>query len=143
MLKVTQSVHTPVSNETGLLKRKWKSIRFLLAKRAFESKLESILTAVAGHEENSLAAGNQQYQLLHAEADSLCKDFADRWDLKVELVKARIAGLTRLERLSAPTQTLNYARLACLGVIAMPLFLFLLGAMAGLVNVGFHLVGGR
>jgi len=143
MSEATQSTRIPVSIETGFLKRKWKSILFFFDKHAFEAKLEGILGAVAGHEGNSLPAGDQQYQLLSTEADSLCTEFANRWGLDVELLKARIAGLSKLERLSAPPQTMNYARLAWLGMLAIPVLCFLVGAVAGLVSVGFHFVGGR
>jgi hypothetical protein len=143
MSEITQSTNTPAASETGFLNRKWKAIRFFFAKRAFESKLEGILRAAAGHEGNSLPAGNSQYQLLSNEADSLCEEFANRWGLDIDLLKARIAGLAKLERLSVPPQTMDYARLACFGMVAIPLALFLIGAMAGLVSVGFHLVGGR
>jgi hypothetical protein len=143
MSEITQSTNTPASMETGFLNRKWKLILFFFAKRAFESKLEGILRAAVGHEGNSLPAGNPQYQLLSNEADSLCTEFANRWGLDVDLLKARIAGLAKLERLSVPPQTMNYARLACFGTLAIPLALFLIGVMAGLVSVGFHLVGGR
>jgi hypothetical protein len=143
MSEITQSTNAPVSMETGFLNRKWKSIRFFFAKHAFESKLEGILRAAAGHEGNSLPVGNSQYQLLSTEADSLCMEFADRWDLDVDLLRARIPGLAKLAGLSVPPPTTNYARLACFGMVAVPLTLFLMGAMAGLVSVGFHLVGGR
>jgi len=143
MSEITQSANAPVSIETGFLNRNWKSIRFFFEKRAFESKLEGILRAAAGHEGNSLPAGDHHYQLLSAEADSLCTEFADRWGLDVDLLRARIPGLAKLAGLSVPPPTKNYARLACFGMVAIPLALFLIGAMAGLVNVAFHLVGGR
>ena len=144
MSEATQSTRIPVSIETGFLKRKWKSILFFFfEKHAFESKLEGILGAAVGHEGNSSPPGNQQYHLLSAEADSLCSEFANRWGLDIELLRARIAGLAKLERLSVPPQTTNYVRLACLGLVAIPVFCFLVGVVAGLVSVGFHLVGGR
>jgi len=143
MSEITQSTNTPVSIEPGFLNRKWRSIRFSFEKRAFESKLEGILGAAAGHEDNSLPPGDHHYQLLSTEADSLCTEFADRWDLDVDFLRARIPGLRKLAGLSVPPPTKNYAGLACLGMVAVPLALFLIGAMAGLVSVGFHLVGGR
>lgn len=143
MSETTQSTDAPASVEAGFLNLKWKSIRFFFEKRAFESKLEGILRAAAGHEGNSLPPGQYQYQLLSAEADSHCTEFANRWGLDIDLLKARIAGLARLKRLSVPLQTMNYARLACLCVIAIPVLCFLMGAVAGLVTLGFHLVGGR
>ena len=143
MSEATQSPRNPVSIETGFLNRKWKSILFFFDKHAFESKLERVLGAAAGHEGNSLPTGDQQYHLLSAEADALCTEFANRLGLDIELLKARIAGLSRLERLSLPPQTMNYASLAFFGLLAIPALCFLMGAVAGLVNVGFHLVGGR
>jgi hypothetical protein len=143
MSELTQFTNNPVASETGVLNRKWKSIRFFFEKRAFESKLEGILRAAAGHEGNSLPAGDSRYQLLSAEANSICKQFADRWGLDIDLLEARIGGLARLERLSVPPQSMNYARLACFAIVIVPLLCFLMGAVAGLVNLGFHLVGGR
>ena len=143
MSEITQSTRTPASIETGILNRKLKLIRFYFAKRAFESKLEGILRAAVGHEGNSLPPGNSQYQLLSTEANLLCIKFADRWELDVDLLRARIPGLAKLAGLSVPPPTKNYARIACFGMIAIPLALFLMGALAGLVNVAFHIVGGR
>jgi hypothetical protein len=143
MSETIQSTNAPVSMETGFLNRKWKSILFFFAKRAFESKLEGILRAAAGHEGNSLPPGEHQYQLLVTEANSLCSEFADRWGLDLDLLRARIPGLAKLDGLSVPPPTKNYAGLACFGMIAIPLALFLIGALAGLVSLGFHLVGGR
>lgn len=143
MAETIQSTNAPASSETGFFNRKWKLILFFFAKRAFESRLEGILRAVAGHEGNSLPPGDHHYQLLSTEADSLCAEFAKRWSLDVDHLRARIPGLAKLAGLSGPPPTKNYARLACFGMIAIPLALFLMGAMAGLVNVGFHLVGGR
>jgi hypothetical protein len=143
MSQITEFTRTPVSRGTGILKRKWRSTLYFFEKHAFESKLEGILRAAAGHEGNSLPPGDRQYQLLSSEADSLCTEFANRWALDIDLLKARIAGLAKLERLSVPTQTMNYARLACLGMVAIPVLCFLMGVLTGLVNVAFHLVGGR
>ena len=144
MSDVTQFANTPASqDEPGFLQRRWKACRFFVSKRAFESKLEAILRAAAGHEGNSLPIGDSRYQLLNVEANSICTDFARRWGLDLDLLKARIAGLAKLERLSVSPRTMNYTWLAYLSVVAIPLLCFLMGAIAGLVNVGFHLVGGR
>jgi hypothetical protein len=142
MLQLMQS-DNPVSCETGILNRKWKALRFIFAKRSFESQLETILTAAAGHESNSLPVGDYQYEVLCAEADSLCTEFADCWGLDLDLLRARIPGLSKLEGLSTPRATINYPRLASFGLVAIPVLLFLMGVAAGLVNVGFHMIGGR
>jgi len=144
MSEITQFTNTPASMGAGRLNSKWKRILFrFYYKRAFLSKVEGILSAAAGHEGNSLPSGNHEYQVLAARADELCTEFAERWGLDVDLLRARIPGLAKLAGQSLPPPTKNYVRLACLGMIALPLALFLLGVMAGLVSVGFHLVGGR
>ena len=143
MMEITQSTNPPASMEAGFLNSKWKRILFFFHKRVFLSKLEDILSAAAGHEGNSLPSGNCQYQVLAARADELCTEFAERWGVDRDLLKARIPGLAKLAGLSVPPPTRNYARLAWLGAIAIPLALFLLGVRAGLVSAGFHLLGGR
>ncbi len=143
MFQQLKSANTLFSGEIGILRRKWRAIVFQWEQRSLEHKLESVLRAAAGHESNSLPVGAREYQLLHREADLLCTEFAEHWSLDIDLLKARMAGLAKLERLSVPAQVMSYARLACFGVVALPLALLLTGALAGLVSVGFHLVGGR
>ena len=144
MLEITQYANTPTSTKAGPLNSKWKRILFhFYYKRAFLSRIEGILSAAAGHEGNALPSGNYQYQVLAARADELCTEFAERWGLDVDLLRARIPGLAKLAELPVPPPTKNYARLACLAVIVVPLALFLLGIMAGLISVGYHLVGGH
>ena len=143
MSEVTRLPNTPVSNETGFLNQKWRSIRFLFDKRAFESKLERILRAAAGHEGNSLPAGDYEYELLSTEADSIFTEFADRWGLDVDLLRARIPGLAKLEGLAVPPPKRNWASLAGLVIVAIPLIFFLMGMIGGLMSFGFHLAGGK
>ena len=144
MMQITQSTDTPVSTGTGRLNSNWQRVLFLCYyKRTFLSNVEDILSAAVGHEANGLPSGHHEYQVLNARADSLCTEFADRWEQDRDLLRARIPGLTKLAGLSVPPPSKNYPRLAWVGAIAIPLALFLLGVMAGLVSVGFHIVGGR
>ena len=143
MSEITRLPNTPVSNETGFLNRNWRSIRFLFDKRAFESKLERILRAAAGHEGNSLPAGDHEYELLSTEANKVVAEFADRWRLDVDLLKARIPGLAKLEGLAVPPPKRNWASLAGLVIVAIPLIFFLMGMIGGLMSFGFHLAGGK
>jgi len=55
-----------------------------------------------------------------SKADSICTDFADRWGLDADLLKAQIPGLAKLEGMSVPPPMKNYARLACFGMVAIP-----------------------
>lgn len=144
MSEIAPFSNPPAPIGTGRLNSKWRKILFLVYyKRVFTARLEGILNAAAGHEGNSLPAGNYQYQVLSARADELCEQFAQRWNLDLDLLRARMPGLSKLAGLSSPPLTKNYAKLACFGMLVVPLVLFVLGIMAGLVSVGFHLVGGR
>lgn len=143
MSEIAPFSNPPAPIGAGRFNSTWRKFAFFLQKRAFLSNVEGILSAAAGHEGNALPSGNYQYQVLSARAESLCEQFAQRWGLDRDLLRARIPGLTKLAELSVPPPMKDYVRLACFGVIAIPLALFLLGIMAGLVSIGFHLVGGR
>ena len=142
-MEITQSTGNSASMEAGRVNPTWKRFVFFFHKRAFLRKIESLLNAAAGHEANGLPSGNHQFQVLNARANELCTEFSDRWGLDRDLLMARIPGLEKLTGLSVPPPTKNYARIARLVIITSPLALFLLGVMAGLVSLGFHLVGGR
>lgn len=142
MLLWTQSAERPVSNETGIINRKWQSICFCLEKHSLEQKLGSIFSAAGGHESNSLPVGAHEYQVLSDEAKSLCEDFAERWELDTDALRAKIPGLSKLEALSTPKQLMNYGRLAWFGVFGIPVVLFIIGVLAGLVSLGFHVIAG-
>lgn len=143
MLPCTQSANTPVSSETGIINRKWQAICFYLEKHRVEQQIESILRAAAGHESNSLPVGSDEYQVLSDEATVLCEEFADRWGLDTNSLRAKIPALSKLDALSRAKQPMNLSRVAWVGVVAIPLALFIIGALAGLVSLGFHLAGGR
>jgi hypothetical protein len=142
MLQLMQSTENSSSAQGGILNAKWRTIRYVFAKRSFESQLATILRAAAGHEANQVPAGAHEYQLLNTEADSLCSTFATKWNLDIENLKVRIPALLKLNSLSMPTAALNYARLTCFGMVAIPVVSFLLGTVAGLMRLGFHLVAG-
>jgi len=143
MLQPMQSNQAPVASETGFFNRRWRALVFHLEKRSLERQLESVLRAAAGHESNAMPAGAHEYELLCTEADSLCSSFANRWNLDIENLKARIPGLSKLESLSTSRAPMSYAKLISCGVVAIPIASFLLGTVAGLMSLGFRLVGGH
>jgi hypothetical protein len=143
MLQLMQSTENSSPTQGEILNAKWRTIRYVFAKRSLESQLATILRAAAGHEANQMPAGAHEYQLLCTEADSLCSTFAKRWNLDIENLKARVPGLSKLESLSRPKAALNYARVISFALVAIPLTSFLLGTVAGLMSLGFRLVGGH
>ena len=138
-----KSKENPSSKDGGILKQKLHTVRFVLAKRSFESQLEGILKAVAGHEAQSLAVGAWEYQVLADEAASLCADFSEQWGLDQDSLRARVPGLSRLDTLATPKQLMNVSRAAWVATVGVPIALFIIGVLAGLVSLGFHLVEGR
>ena len=139
----TPSANSLASKEAGIINRGWQTIRFCLEKHSLEQKLGSIFTAAAAHESNSLPVGAHEYQVLSHEANSICEAFANQWNLDIDGLRAKIPGLSKLEALSTPKQLVDYSRLAWFGVFGLPLALFIIGALAGLVSLGFHTIGGR
>lgn len=93
MLQLTQSDNNTVSSGTGILNRKWKALRFIFAKRAFESQLEGVLTAAAGHESNSLPV--DEYLRRNASGASRLQMF----------VASKLAGICRQ---AAHTRSFEY-----------------------------------
>jgi hypothetical protein len=143
MLIWSQSAHTPASAEAGIIKRRWQMICFCLDKYALEQKLGSIFSAASAHESNALPLGALEYEVLSDEANSLCEAFADQWHLDIDALRAKIPGLSKLESLSTPKRLVDYSRLVWFGVFGLPLALFIIGALAGLVSLGFHTICGR
>jgi len=143
MLLWTQSAKSPVSKETGIINRRWQAICFCLEKHSLEQKLGSIFSAVAAHESNALPVGAHEYQVLSDEANSLCEAFANEWNQDLDGLRAKIPGLSKLDSLSTPKQLVGYRTFVWFGVFGLPLALFIIGALAGLVSLGYRLTGGR
>jgi hypothetical protein len=135
-------VYTPAALSIRL-KAKWKLVQLAWEKRGFESKLETILRSAQGHESNGLTAGAVQYKLLQDHAETICKEFAERWEIDRNLLTAQIPALCRLNRLAQPAPKRSTSGLVLLFVISAPVVLFLIGIIGGFVSLGFHLIGGR
>jgi hypothetical protein len=126
-----------------MLKGRWRSLHLGWEKRRLEGKLETILRSAQGHESNGLLAGDVQYQLLQGHAETICKDFAERWEIDRDLLNAQIPALCKLNRLAQPTPKRSTSGLVFLLVISAPVVLFLIGIIGGFLSLGFHLIGGR
>lgn len=122
---------------------RWRAIRFPIARHGFESRLERILRAAYAHESNGLTPGDYEYEVLNEEAEAICNEFANRWGLDVDLLKAHVPGLAKLEALASLPPERDWVGLARVAAIVIPVACFLMGAAAGLFSLGFHLMGGR
>jgi len=125
------------------LKAKWRLIHLGWEKRRLESKLETILRSAQGHESSGLSPGDSQYRLLHDHAETICKEFAGRWEINRDLLIAQIPALCKLNRLAQPSPKRSTTGLVLLFVISTPVVLFIIGIIGGLMSVGFHFVGGK
>jgi hypothetical protein len=122
---------------------KYKAVQLSIERRSFERKLESIVCAALAHQSGGLSAGNRQYKLLTTQADSICAEFTDRWNVNPELLDAQIPAIRKLKSLADPPPKPKHAVLVSLGIAAAMALFFMMGVLAGLTSVGYHLIGGR
>ena len=121
---------------------RYKAVQLSIERRSFERKLESIVRAALAHQLGGLPAGNRQYKLLTTQADSICTEFTGRWNVNPDLLDAQIPAIRKLKSLADPPSKPKPAVLVSLGIAAAMALFFLMGILAGLTSVGYHLVGG-
>jgi hypothetical protein len=122
---------------------KYKAVQLSIERRSFERKLEKIVRTALAHQSLGLAIGDPQFKLLRQQADSTCADFAQRWNIAPDLLEAQIPAIRKLKSLADPAPKPERAVLVSLGVAAVVALFFLLGVLAGLTSLGYHLIGGR
>ena len=123
---------------------KYKAVQLSMERRSFEHQLESIVRNALAHQSAGLSAGHHQYKLLTSQADSLCSGFASRWNIDPNLLDAQIPAIRKLKTLADPAPKPKPAVLVSLGVVGAVALFFLMGVLAGLSSVGYHLIiGGR
>jgi hypothetical protein len=122
---------------------KCKAVQLSLERRSFERKLETIVQAANAHHSCGRPPGAIQFKLLRKCADDLCANLAQRWNISPELLEAQIPAITKLRSLADPPTKPEPLVLASLGVVGAGILFFLMGVLAGLASVGYHLIGGR
>jgi hypothetical protein len=122
---------------------KYKAVQLSIERRSFEHQLERIVRTALAHQSAGLPAGHQQYKLLRQQADSTCAKFAHRWNIDPNLLEAQIPAIGKLKLLADPTPKPEPAVLVSLGALGAVVLFFLIGVLAGLTSVGYHLIGGR
>src|ERR1035441_2285916 len=122
---------------------KYKAVQLSIERRSFERKLERIVRNALAHQSVGLPAGHPQYKLLRQQADSMCANFAHRWDITPNLLEAQIPAIRKPKSVAAPAPKPEPAVLVSLGVAGAVALFFLIGVLAGLASVGYHLIGGR
>ena len=127
----------------ALAAAKCKAIQLSIERRTFERKLETIVRAANAHHSCGRSPGALQFKLLRKCADDLCSHFAQRWDISPELLEAQIPAITKLKSLADPPPKPEPVVLVSLGLAGAVALFFLMGVLAGLASVGYHLIGGR
>ena len=122
---------------------KYKAVQLSIERRSFEHKLEGIVRAGLAHQSVGLPAGHPQFKLLRQQADSTCAKFAHRWNITPNLLDAQIPAIRKLKSLADPARKPEPVVLVSLGVAGSVALFFLIGVLAGLASVGYHLIGGR
>ena len=143
---MSQPEGTRVSAWTGIRSfaaHKYKAVQLSIERRSFERKLEKIIRNALAHQSAGLSAGHAQYKLLTRQANSLCSEFASHWNIDPNLLDAQIPAIRKLKSLADPSPIPEPAILVSLGVVGAVALFFLMGVLAGLTSVGYHLIGGR
>jgi hypothetical protein len=122
---------------------RYKTVQLSIERRSFEHRLEAIVRAALAHQSGGLPAGDRQYKLLTTQAESICCDFTSRWNLDPDLLDAQIPAIRKLKSLADPLPKPEPAILVSLGVLGAVALFFLMGILAGLARIGYHLIGGR
>jgi hypothetical protein len=122
---------------------KYKAVQLSIERRSFEGKLEGIIRNALAHQSVGLPAGHPQFKLLRQQADSTCANFAHRWNIIPILLEAQIPAIRKLKSLADPAPKPEPAVLVSLGMAGVVALFFLVGILAGLTSVGYHLIGGR
>jgi len=122
---------------------KYRAVQLSIERRSFERKLERIVRAALAHQSVGLPAGHPQFKLLTRQANSLCAEFTSRWNIDPNLLDAQIPAIRKLKSLADPPPKPEPAVLVSLGVAGAMTLFFLIGVLAGLTSVGYHLIGGR
>ena len=143
---MSQPERTRVSPRTRLRSfavGKYKAAQLSIERRTFEHKLETIVRAALAHQSVGLPAGHPQFKLLRQQAYSTCANFAHRWNIDPNLLDAQIPAIRKLRSLADPRPKPEPAVLVSLGVAGAVALFFLMGVLAGLTSVGYHLIGGH
>src|ERR1019366_7258545 len=143
---MSQPERTRVSRWTRLRSfavGKYKGVQLLIERRSFESKLEKIVRTALALQSVGLLAGHPQFKLLRQQADSTCANFAHRWNITPDLLEAQIPATRKLKSLADPSPKPEPAVLVSLGIGGAAALFFLIGILAGLTSIGYHLIGGR
>jgi hypothetical protein len=122
---------------------KYQGLQLSIERRSFEHQLQKIVTIALAHQSAGLSAGHPQYKLLRQQADSTCAKFAQRWNMDPNLLEAQIPAIGKLKSLANPTPKPEPAVLVSLGALGAVALFFLIGVLAGLTSLGYHLIGGR
>lgn len=121
----------------------YKAVQLSIERRSFEVKLERIVRTALAHQSLGLPAGLPQYRLLRQQVDSACANFVHRWNIDPNLLEAQIPALGKLKSLANPVSKQKSAVLVSLGTAGAMALFFLIGVLAGLTSIGYHLIGGR
>ena len=122
---------------------KYKVVQLSIERRSFEGKLERIVRNDLAHQSVGLPSGHPQYKMLQQQADSTCANFAHRWNIAPDLLDAQMPAIRKLKSLADPSPKPEPAVLVSLGMAGVVALFFLVGILAGLTSVGYHLIEGR
>jgi hypothetical protein len=139
--KIVDGLFDSAKDAFGFLTGRLTKARRSLALKSLESKLGDLLMAATAHEANGVKAGDDRYSVLLAQAEERIDSFCSKFKVPRLEVESQCSGLHKLRtlatlpepRFSQPVMVSSYI---AVGVVV----LFLIGVIAGIVNLGYHFV---
>jgi hypothetical protein len=112
-------------------------------RRDFESQVSKIVNSALGHESEGLVAGSDEYKRLWNIADKLLVTYCKDWEVDRADLEAQIPAIRKMKLLANPLQSDGKPKVtvgkAIAALIGVCFGLLVLGAAAGMFNVGYQL----
>jgi len=113
-----------------------------LERRRLESRLASLLEAARFHQSQHTPAGSRVYRLLNTTLQSKLSEYCQKWQVAPDQLRAELPAICMLEQLAEPQPKPERSLIVFVSVIGSFVLAFVLGVVAGLVRLGYHLLGG-
>ena len=142
MSSVTSTHESPLVRLCSMGQTKLRSAQQHLERRRLESRLASLVEAARGHQAQNVPAGAEVYRLLEAALLSILSEHCERWEVQPDQLQAELPAIGMLRQLAKPQHKPPRSLTVVLYLIGSLAAAFALGLVAGLVRLGYHLLGG-
>ena len=142
-MSYAQSAHeTPLVRLCSIGQTQLRAAQQHLERRRLESRLASLVEAARGHQSQSVPAGAQVYRLLNTNLQTTLSEYCQKWQVNPDQLRAELPAIGTLEQLEQAQPSRGREITVLLSLVCSFAVAFLVGLVAGLVRLGYHLLGG-